>query len=101
MEDDHACPTESVPTPSIFYVLRTGCHWKALAQTELCAPSTAHDRFQNGCMQEFSSSCGKQDRSNLQSLKGSIGAGTRIQGQEPSSRGAEEKPAKVPPVVGR
>lgn len=31
---------------SIFYVLRTGCHWKGLAQTELCAPSTAHDRFQ-------------------------------------------------------
>src|SRR5690348_8095169 len=31
---------------SIFSVLRTGCHWKALAQTELCAPSTAHDRFQ-------------------------------------------------------
>jgi putative transposase len=31
---------------SIFYVLRRGCHWKALAQTELCAPSTAHDRFQ-------------------------------------------------------
>jgi putative transposase len=31
---------------AIFYVLRTGCQWKALAQTELCAPSTAHDRFQ-------------------------------------------------------
>jgi putative transposase len=31
---------------SIFYVLRTGCHWKTLAQTDLCAPSTAHDRFQ-------------------------------------------------------
>ena len=31
---------------AIFYVLRTGCHWKGLAQTELCAPSTAHDRFQ-------------------------------------------------------
>jgi putative transposase len=31
---------------AIFYVLRTGSHWKALAQTELCAPSTAHDRFQ-------------------------------------------------------
>lgn len=30
---------------SIFYVLRTGYHWKVLAQTELCAPSTAHDRF--------------------------------------------------------
>src|ERR1051325_6582126 len=31
---------------AIFYVLRTGCHWKGLAQTDLCAPSTAHDRFQ-------------------------------------------------------
>ncbi len=87
---------------SIFSVLRTGCHWKALAQTELCAPSTAHESMpKNGCMQEFFSSCGKQDRSNSQSFKGSIGAGARIQGQEPSSRGVEEKPAKVPPVVGR
>lgn len=31
---------------SIFSVLRTGSHWKGLAQTERCAPSTAHDRFQ-------------------------------------------------------
>src|SRR5918997_2427047 len=31
---------------AIFYVLRTGCHWDALNQTELCATSTAHDRFQ-------------------------------------------------------
>lgn len=30
----------------IFYVLRTGCQWKALAQTNLCAGSTAHNRFQ-------------------------------------------------------
>jgi transposase len=30
----------------IFYVLRTGCQWKALDQTELCASSTAHDRYQ-------------------------------------------------------
>ena len=30
----------------IFYVLRTGCQWKALDQTNLCAGSTAHDRFQ-------------------------------------------------------
>ncbi len=29
-----------------FYVLRTGCQWEALNQTELCAKSTAHDRFQ-------------------------------------------------------
>jgi transposase len=32
---------------AIFYVLRTGCQWEALTQTELCAKSTAHDRFQH------------------------------------------------------
>jgi transposase len=31
---------------AIFYVLRTGCQWQALDQTELCAHSTTHDRFQ-------------------------------------------------------
>src|SRR5947209_1574782 len=31
---------------AIFYVLRSGCQWQALAQTELCSHSTAHDRFQ-------------------------------------------------------
>jgi putative transposase len=31
---------------AIFYVLRTGCQWQALDQTELCAHSPAHDRFQ-------------------------------------------------------
>src|SRR5213079_3638951 len=31
---------------AIFYILRTGCQWEALNQTELCAKSTAHDRFQ-------------------------------------------------------
>jgi putative transposase len=30
----------------MFYVLRTGCQWEALNQTEWCAKSTAHDRFQ-------------------------------------------------------
>jgi putative transposase len=38
--DDRAC------ADAIFYVLRTGCQWQALDQTELCAHSTAHDRFQ-------------------------------------------------------
>jgi len=31
---------------AIFYVLRTGCQWEALNQTDLCRKSTAHDRFQ-------------------------------------------------------
>jgi putative transposase len=32
---------------AIFYVLRTGCQWEALNATDLCAKSTAHDRFQH------------------------------------------------------
>src|SRR5512132_502317 len=31
---------------AIFYVLRTGGQWAALQETDLCAKSTAHDRFQ-------------------------------------------------------
>lgn len=31
---------------AIFFVLRTGCQWQALNQTQLAAKSTAHDRFQ-------------------------------------------------------
>jgi putative transposase len=37
---------DRVCADGIFYVLRTGCQWKALDQTELCAGSTAHDRYQ-------------------------------------------------------
>ena len=31
---------------AILFVLRTGCQWNALNETDLCASSTAHDRFQ-------------------------------------------------------
>jgi len=31
---------------AIFYVLRTGCQWKAVDHTDLVPGSTAHDRFQ-------------------------------------------------------
>ena len=31
---------------AIFFVLRTGCQWKALDATAFCPGSTAHDRFQ-------------------------------------------------------
>jgi len=33
---------------AIFYVLRTGCQWKALPRG-LGAASTVHDRFQEWC----------------------------------------------------
>ena len=39
-QPDRAC------ADAIFYVLRTGCQWQALDQTDLVAHSTAHDRFQ-------------------------------------------------------
>src|SRR4030095_14594013 len=31
---------------AIFFVLRTGCQWRALDATGICPGSTAHDRFQ-------------------------------------------------------
>src|SRR5215471_4782231 len=37
---------DRVCADAIFFILRTGCQWRALDQTELCAHSTAHDRFQ-------------------------------------------------------
>ena len=30
----------------IYFVLRTGCQWKALDETSICSGSTAHARFQ-------------------------------------------------------
>ena len=44
-EDDRVCQIGAVPMRS-FTCLRTGCQWQALDQTELCAHSTAHGRFQ-------------------------------------------------------
>ena len=42
---------------AIFFVLRTGCQWKALDATGICPGSTAHDRFQQweqaGVFREF------------------------------------------------
>jgi putative transposase len=37
---------DRVCADAIFYVLRTGGQWESLNQTDLCAKSTAHDRFQ-------------------------------------------------------
>ncbi len=38
--------SDRVVLNAILFVLTTGCQWKALSSTGLCAPSTAHDRFQ-------------------------------------------------------
>jgi len=38
---------------AIFYVLRTGCQWRALDATGICSSSTAHRRFQEWREQGF------------------------------------------------
>ena len=43
--DGHTCPIEARPTP-FFTCCEPGGSAQALDQTELCAHSTAHDRFQ-------------------------------------------------------
>jgi putative transposase len=37
--DDRAC------LDAIFFILRTGCQWNALNETDICPSSTANDRF--------------------------------------------------------
>ena len=39
---------------AIFYVLRTGCQWKALDQTELCPAPPPMTAFRSGCRRRCS-----------------------------------------------
>lgn len=49
--DDRTC------LDGIFFVLRTGCQWNALNETDICPSSTANDRFRewvkNGTFERF------------------------------------------------
>lgn len=56
---------------AIFFVLRTGCQWQALDQTELCAHSTAHEPMpKSGWKQASSSNSGKGGSSPLMRICG-------------------------------
>jgi transposase len=55
---------------AIFYVLRTGCQWQALDQTELCAHSTAHDRYQQWVQAEVFLKLWQAGISQFDELKG-------------------------------
>jgi hypothetical protein len=69
MEDGHACPTASVPTPSfMFYELAV--IGKGLLRRNCVLLQRLMIAFKNGCRQEFFSNCGKQDRSNAEELEG-------------------------------
>jgi transposase len=45
---------------AIFFVLRIGCHWKALHDTDSCSSSSAHRRFQEWQRLGSSWSCGSR-----------------------------------------
>jgi putative transposase len=55
---------------AIFYVLRTGGQWESLNQTDLCAKSTAHDRFRASFWRS-----GKPESRPSMKRKGSTGTG--------------------------
>jgi transposase len=42
----NGCAPDRSCAAVIFYVLRMGCQWQAVDQTELCGHATAHDRLQ-------------------------------------------------------
>lgn len=55
---------------AIFYVLRTGCQWAALNHTDLCAKSTAHDRFQEWADADVFLTCWKEGVEQFDELRG-------------------------------
>ena len=61
---DRACAN------AIFYVLRTGCQWQALDQTDLVAHSTAHDRYQAWVKADVFRKLWKSGLENFDELKG-------------------------------
>jgi transposase len=87
---------------AIFFVLRTGSQWQALDQTELCAHSTAHDRFQEWVeagvflklwqagVEQFDEICGIEwDWLSMD------GAMTK------APLGGEKKPGPIPPIAAK
>src|SRR4028118_949723 len=55
---------------AIFFVLRTGCQWKALDATGICSGSTAHARFQEWLEAGFFARLWEAARQDYDALKG-------------------------------
>ena len=87
---------------AIFYVLRTGCQWQALDQTELCARiRRLMTTFKSGYKPESSSNSGKQDWNSLRRSAGSTGIGFRWMGRWPRPRWVGEKTGPNPTDRGK
>jgi putative transposase len=65
---------------AIFNVLRTGCQWQALDQTDLCAHSTAHNRYQAWVQADVFLKLWQAGVTRFDELKGLDGAWLSIDG---------------------
>src|SRR5215468_5535452 len=65
---------------AIFFVRRTGCQWKALNETKLCASSSAHRRCQAWGEAEVFVALGEQGLVESEALQGLAWAGLAMDG---------------------
>ena len=65
---------------AIFFVRRTGCQWKALNETKLCASSSAHRRCQAWGEAEVFVALGEQGLVESEALQGIAWAGLAMDG---------------------
>src|SRR5512135_2454876 len=87
---------------AIFYVLRTGCQWQALDQTELCAHSTAHDRFQEWVEAGVFFKLWKAGVEEVEELCGIDGDWMAMEGEmTKAALGGGKKPGPIPPTGAR
>src|SRR5262249_37347507 len=82
---------------AIFYVLRTGCQWEALNQTELCPKSTAHDRFQQWVAADVFLQLWQMGVAHFEELQGIDGHWLRMAGAMPKAPLGGKKTRPQPP----
>jgi putative transposase len=81
---------------ALFYVLRTGCQWGALAATELCPHSTAHDRVQEGGAAGVVLKLGKAGGEQVEELQGLDWSGLSLDGAMTKAPLGGKKPGPHP-----
>lgn len=84
----------------IFFVLRTGCQWRALDGTGICSGSTAHDRFQEWERAGFFDALWKQALSDYEQEVGIDWSWLSIDGSMGKARWEAGRRARTPPTVG-
>jgi len=83
----------------IFFVLRTGCQWRALDATEICDGSTAHRRFQEWQREGFFDALWKQALRDYDAEVGIDWAWLSIDGAMGKVRWEAERRAGTRPIA--